>query len=300
MARGKLAYLCGLALAGTAAAGNDRLCIQNTGGMCSMSDCAAFRGTTTCDKAAGFGRCFCPNGGCSGTDEVCYDATAKPYAEIGGPGQVYQIRNARFPAQYLQMRDSVTGAVLTSEDRSLPKSGFTLVLPPAGLSMPAYLLYSDNVKDFAVIITSAEKRGYQTVGWRITGTLLGAGADPPISFLGLRLTRAPVAPADGSNTTLIMISGSTNSDQYMFLPAVSTTASIGGWDVRIQKNDPGAGGYWVFEPPLPASVISALQPYSGPRCSWYCGDAVAGAASGLRASMWALAAVAAAAASLSA
>jgi len=44
------------------------------------------------------------------------------------------------------------------------------------------------------------------------------------------------------------------------------------YDVRAREDDPGAGGYWYFDPPLPLNVQAALPAYAGPLCSWGCGD----------------------------
>jgi len=66
-----------------------------------------------------------------------------------------------------------------------------------------------------------------------------------------------------------MFSFPAHASHYLYVSAAS-------WDVSTHENDPGAGGYWYFEPPLSQQMQAALPAYTGPQCSWECGE-VAGA-----------------------
>merc|ERR1719263_660804 len=71
----------------------------------------------------------------------------------------------------------------------------------------------------------------------------------------LALESAP----DGSGA--VMIRSFKHQHRYLYLPR-------GSWTVGTYDNDPGTGGYWVFDPPLPQTF--QLRPFSGRRCSFDC------------------------------
>jgi len=80
----------------------------------------------------------------------------------------------------------------------------------------------------------------------------------------MRLTKAPVTSKNQA-APLFMISASAYPDNYLFIPKFSSTADI-------NKGDPGAGGYWFFDPPLPGGEVDKIPVYSGAKCKWYCGS----------------------------
>jgi hypothetical protein len=54
-------------------------------------------------------------------------------------------------------------------------------------------------------------------------------------------------------------------ERYLYIPRMS-------WQVNTYHGDPGTGGYWVFDPPLPAD----FQPrqFRGRRCIFDCGGSL--------------------------
>jgi len=81
----------------------------------------------------------------------------------------------------------------------------------------------------------------------------------------LLLTRAPVdSPVE--NRSLVMLSGVAH-NYYLYTPS-------GSWSVKTWKEDPGAGGYWFFDPPLTEEMQSSLMKFTGNRCSSDCGEAL--------------------------
>jgi hypothetical protein len=155
----------------------------------------------------------------------------------------------------------MTGAVeLTTNPRD-DKTKFTLWLPPSdGLQAnPIFLLYSKFWDDATIVITETQMAG----GVRHEATCATVRGNPAISSIGLHLVRAPVASPE-ENRTLVMFGSPVYTSMYAW--------SGNSYDVRAREDDPGAGGYWYFDPPLPLSVQAALPDYTGPLCSWGCGD----------------------------
>lgn len=246
--------------AGLALAGNMPACIVNTGGTCVSESCFAWRGQTECNK----GRCFCTGGTCSGSDEVCYNSSM-PYQQVGGEGQTYELRNARWPDYYMNA-DSI-GSVHASKGHAEDDTKFVVRVPPYGEKGDRiFLLFSKRWPDSTIIVTyDSDKKEWPVQCARITGALGGALPDYQLRDLALRFQRAPV-PSPTDNQTLVMLSPLINLNRYLY---VSST----GWYVDTWQNDPGAGGYWYFDPPLPAALQASLPIYTGPRCSWKCGEA---------------------------
>lgn len=176
-------------------------------------------------------------------------------AQIGGD---YHIRSARWPDRYLDV--DLTGAVeLTTNPNH--RSQFTLWLPPSqGLQAnPIFLLYSKAWDDATIVIKETPiAGGVRHEAWCPTVT-----GNPAISSIGLHLVRAPVESPE-ENRTLVMFGSPVYTSMYAW--------SGNSYDVRAREDDPGAGGYWYFDPPLPSSVQEALPDYAGPLCSWGCGD----------------------------
>lgn len=262
-------------------AGNVHNCIANTGGTCSIENCASWRGSTTCDGM----RCFCAGGTCAGVDQVCYETSHAnvPYTRMAsGQENVYEIQNARWPNYFLYVQ--LSGAVWASTDHDGETSDFTMVKPPQNsgasnaYSPPSYLIYSKEWSDAALYVYrtgSGDDETYAPTCQNIKGSLGGLGNDPPITQLAMTLTKAPVeVPPEmvAKNQSLIMLSSPLYPDRYIYLSKMS-------WDAKAYKGDPGAGGYWYIKTlsstPLPKDILDAMPAYTGPRCSSFCGVAVA-------------------------
>jgi len=73
----------------------------------------------------------------------------------------------------------------------------------------------------------------------------------------LAFVRAPVAFPD-ENRSLVMLKGAVY-DRYLYVPS-------GSWSVKTYETDPGAGGYWYFDPPLLLELQNSLPEFKGVRC----------------------------------
>jgi len=256
-------------------AGPQATCIENTGGSCVFGDgqweylCYDWRGQTTCTG----GRCFCTGGHCAGSDQACHDPATDPYKQIGGD---FRIRNARWPDHYMDVDmdvDGFTGNVDVTSSPDGDDSKFTLWLPPSGAPQvnPLFLLHWKEWPDSAVVVTETQGEDAQTSYDTKTATVEDMdqtaswyGSDPAILSLGLKIMKAPVQSPE-ENRTLVMFESAMYSNMFVY-------ARTGSWNVGGWVDDPGAGGYWYFDPPLPEDVQDSLPPYSGILCSYDCGN----------------------------
>lgn len=81
---------------------------------------------------------------------------------------------------------------------------------------------------------------------------------PSVQDAAIRLWRAPVSTDKYPGAVTIRGTGPFVS-QFMFV-------HDGSWKVSTRDDDPGLGGYWIPEPPLPVS----LPMYDGPPCKIAC------------------------------
>lgn len=103
----------------------------------------------------------------------------------------------------------------------------------------------------------------------VQGGWLGWGADPPMPDLLMQFERAPQVHQQ-DDYQLVMIKNSYN--HYLYMPTWGLYG-FAGWGTRAYPEDPGFGGYWYFDPPLPAEVWDAMPSYSGRTCDFECGRA---------------------------
>lgn len=211
------------------------------------------------------GRCFCTSG-CAGADEVC---TKTPYARVGN-GTIYKIRNARWPEYYVDV--DMSGQVdVESRNTDESDNEFFLLKPgyaggESPLAAPIFLIASQRWPDsvLGIIQNQDNQDSYTTTCRRVSGGLGGFLADPSVKELGLYLTAAPTQSAD-EKRTLVMISSYLYPSKFMYVRSV-------GFGVAVSEADPGAGGYWFFEPNLPTEIKAILLRYVGPRCAFSCGE----------------------------
>jgi hypothetical protein len=221
-------------------------CLQNTGGTCAVYDCAAWRGRTTCTSM----RCFCAPGMCAGADGKCYD---RPYETLL---EGVRIRNVRWPTMYMYLRAWSSG-VHVSEDRFTSASSFKLRQFPDGnilLSNNAYPRYVIHVYYEQKCDSSEHGGTHCRESWEPVANNIGGWGEMSAVTAALALETAP----DGRS---VMIRSVDYQDRYLYIPRMS-------WQVNTNSGDPGTGGYWVFDPPLP----SKPRPFGGRRCSFDCGS----------------------------
>merc|ERR1719433_553730 len=102
----------------------------------------------------------------------------------------------------------------------------------------------------------------------VQGDWLKWGADPPIEDMLMKFERAPMNHQHDPDHQLLLIKNFHNS--YLYMPSWGIHG-FAGWGTRAYHEDPGAGGYWYFDPPLPQDVWNAMPSYSGPTCDFDCG-----------------------------
>jgi len=188
---------------------------------------------------------------------LCTCTVIAENTQIGGD---FHIRNSRWPDHYLDV--DFTGVVELTTNPKDDKSKFTLWLPPTDGTPqvnPIFLLYSKWWDDSTIVIKETQIAG----GVRHDATCARVSGNPAISSIGLHLMKGPVESPE-ENRTLVMFGSPVYTSMYAW--------SGNSYDVRGREDDPGAGGYWYFDPPLPLSVQAALPAYDGPLCSWGCGD----------------------------
>mmetsp|Transcript_110765 Transcript_110765/g.238399 ORF Transcript_110765/g.238399 Transcript_110765/m.238399 type:complete len:328 (-) Transcript_110765:462-1445(-) len=247
---------------------NSRLCIKNTGGSCSASDCYAWRESTG-GVACAAGRCFCDAASCSGVDGGCYNSSYA-YEVLQAPsaaGQTwYTFRNSRWPNLVLRTgSSSTTPYVYVGEDAAQDESKFSLAAPPAGQGgVPAFLIYSKRWGDSVLHFETADTQGNVTYSFSCR-PIVQLSSSMPMTHLLMSIQIAPELQETGS--PLFMLKAFRDS-QFVHVDMTGrSTTSLPSW-----PSDPGAGGYWHIDPPLPADVLTRLAHYSGPRCSESCGQ----------------------------
>lgn len=190
---------------------------------------------------------------------------------------VYKLRNARWPDYYAYV--SAVGTVWVSK-KTDSTSEFTVLVPPreptSQPTAPTHLIYSKEWPDSAMFVTynlvcTRNSQGYQTcqevypaVSHRVTGAVGGLLPSPSLTDLGVRLDVAPVENPNPGRT-LLMIGSLKYAQQYLYVPMTNFDQVVG-W-----RTDPGASGYWYFDPELPRDILERIPRYTGPRCGWACG-----------------------------
>lgn len=86
--------------------------------------------------------------------------------------------------------------------------------------------------------------------------LRGQEEYPSVLSLGMILTLAPTPSREGDIP--VMLSSYRHREKYLHV-------GPNAYAVTLHENDPGTGGYWFFEPRLPADFRIGLRQYMGPR-----------------------------------
>lgn len=256
-------------------------CIQNTGGGCLTTDCFGWRGTTECS----WGMCMCTGSQCAGLGGVCGNET---YRRVG---QVYKIRNVKWPEYYLDVDVTARvdvekkGTNETDNEFHLYSVGETYINgPEENRTSPVFLLASarwpesvlsvdekstvhippaptNNGEAVLALISMLTFSGtYYTTGVKSVDG--GGGGGPTLEAKGLLLTTAPTF---GPGKQHFILTSYQFPNQPLYIPPT-------GWRLKVPLEfkypDPAHGGYWTFEPPLPADIVSSLRSYN---CT-YCPD----------------------------
>lgn len=245
-------------------------CLVNTGGSCVIEDCARFRGPTTCH----FDRCLCTEG-CSTADGSCTNHTYKTVLKD------FTMRDFRF-GRYLYV-DDVLWHVAMSDDNSSELNHFTLMETHDG----EFIIYAKANPDFAIAIQrteSSSRRRYSppTVTYSVTQTNVkgeyGVGFDPSAPNVAITLTEPPGGYNDERRPKAyqfngahpVMLQSFAHPRHYIYSPYWGGALD----QASVEDDDPGDGGLWIFDPPLPMEYIRGknkrLDHFKGIRCSFDC------------------------------
>jgi len=123
-----------------------RNCIVNTGRADAGCNCTDVGEAATCVTQ----KCHCSSGGCAGSDGQCYDQTN---TQVGGTGQVYRIRNARWPKWYLELDKDSTQLMVRKGRKIAQAKTFQwnlMRLPTSDDQPPAHLMSTEFKRDWAL------------------------------------------------------------------------------------------------------------------------------------------------------
>lgn len=246
-------------------------CIQNTGVSCD-GKCDAIRGATECSN----GKCVCSTG-CSSSAGICIQQENVLVASG------LRLQNARWPTYYL-VASSMNDEIQVGDFQD-PLARFNLyMLPGQGEHPQDFLLIPEGSPAHCVAVVhkylcsdlmdqrSAKDEDKHNIS--LTGPMSLTGqkcthswdaqtqhmspafsAYPSVQETAVRLWQAPNAK-DGAVT---IRGAGDHVSKFLF-------SHEGSWRVRTRSDDPGLGGYWIPEPPLPFK----FPVYDGPPCEHAC------------------------------
>jgi len=257
-------------------ADNNINCIVNTGGGCASAPCYAWRGPTQCNA----GRCFCSQRTCAvvsdSNQEVCEHVEyERPFNETH-----FRLRNSRWPDYYIDV-DSFGSVDVENRGDNEDDNKFTLYMPTSKKSAVntknlIFLLASVKWKDSVLRVYKggSSDRRFQTALQNVNGGLRGLVPDPSIAEIGMKISIAPkgMFGPNGTERRPLMLSSYNWPNEFLYCTTFR-------WSVDVHREDPGAGGYWWFEPPLPDELVAILPHYTGKRCSINCGEVSAAGSS---------------------
>jgi len=227
-------------------------CLKDTSGTCGFYNCHDWRGPTVCED----GRCRCPEGLCALPNQTCYPLKNLIIRGVKG-GTFFRLKNA-YTAQFRT----------PLRVRGKPIKGFGLVRQ----QIPAPNTEGWGTSYFFAATSTGDEGTYDRVvgWWHIDGdedsgwhdALLNDDGKKTKLFphaISFQIVRAPTQPSVYLDDVLVMIRCGEAFEYDDFM-------TDKGWI----ENDPGARGYWWFDPPLPKSVQDELVAYDGPACKDNC------------------------------
>lgn len=203
-------------------------------------NCDAERDDTVCETH----KCMCPHG-CAGGDGKCYNG--KKNIKIAGG---FKLKNVKWPDQEIYM-PSGFAATFESQLRTSTDDGskFDLFLLPD----ETYLLASSEWPEYVVDMTKTE----------LFELPLGqSGVTIPVTRWDVRAHRLGYWNGGLASVPLLLCNPGdpTHPEAVVFRNTANATIFIrfGSWKVYGYSltSDPGEGGYWIPEPPLPVELPS--------------------------------------------
>lgn len=271
-------------------------CVQNTGASCVTQGCGSSHGKMECR----FGQCHCSNG-CSSGEGVCHNQAnvlvasgirlknvqwptyyliastmdnfihvANSYHDPLAQFNLYQLPGQGHNPEYFLLvpegspthsvsvihADRCSGIVdKISKDlmETIPKQLRERPIPPVGN-------LEKNPKDESTAERSPMSNQSCGHTWKAQTQPMSPSFSehPSVQDIAVRLSQAPAATGGQAGAITIRGSGKSN-DRFMFI-------YDGTYKVTTRADDPGLGGYWIPDPPLPFS----LPAYDGPACRHNC------------------------------
>jgi len=236
---------------------------------------------------------------CLGGDWGCYNQSN---TQVGGTDKVYRIRNARWPNYFLELEDfryHSRSMVAKGRSRAAATSfQWTIMKLPTKSVTPSYMLLTEQKRDEVLTFGLAG----------CSEPLPSNGTDPGVEsgelnesdhpqrrlvihgncakyLMGVssrlsglvtvdEVTMSFIRPPTSSGKAgvdLVMLNAPSYANE--FLCYATGTEDLGNsMGVTTCEGDAGFGGYWFFDPPLPATEVASLPAYSGPTCSRRCGE----------------------------
>lgn len=231
-------------------------CLVDTGVPC-KSSCPEWQGTAQCQD----GSCVCSSG-CVGVDGYCRGA------KYQRANSTFKIRNSHWPSVTMAL-SSWSGALEVSSEPEIADSQWlatelpsnkdqhqgillsTLSRPEHALSMGSRMECDPDNLDSCQVLWSASMQP-------ITEPQV------PVRSVAVLLQRAPGKLGD-EGAVLIRPYVSWGGSHFLYVPR-------GSWAVSVSTGDPGPGGYWTLDPPMPG-LVTAADPQSrlrGSAFGWRC------------------------------
>lgn len=250
-------------------------CVQNTGVSCLSEGCGSALGDAQCHA----GQCHCRHG-CSSGGSICKDDTNT--LVVTG----LRLKNAQWPTYYL-VASTLDNYIHVANSRTDPLAQFNLYQLPGQGELPQYFLlvpkgspaYSlsvihkhycsgfvsnhsadeDEEADVSDNLTNIAGHSCRHSWKAQTQPMSPSFKDhPSIQDIAVRLSQAP-HPAPAGAVTIRGLGK--HISRFMFIHE-------GTYKVITRPDDPGLGGYWIPDPPLPFK----LPAYDGPPCNHNCGS----------------------------
>lgn len=216
-------------------------CLVDTGIAC-KSACLEQQGSTQCQT----GRCVCSRG-CVGVDGYCREAKYKR------ANSTFVLRNAHWPS-FVLAESSFAGALeVSSAPESADSHWMATELPSGNGQHQGLLLSTLSRPEHALSLISKLECDPENLDTCVMlwSASLQPLTEPEVSARGIAvlLQRAP-GKLGNQGAVLIRPYLSWSGSHFLFVPR-------GSWGVGVSNGDPGPGGYWFMDPPMPELVMAA-------------------------------------------
>jgi len=244
-------------------------CLQNTGVSCISEGCSA-------SQECKYGQCFCGSGCTSAAGRCLNEDNVLVATGI-------RFKNVRWPTYYM-VASAMDSEIHVAANKMDPLAQFSLyrlagqsgehpqdflLVPQASPAHSVSVVHRYHCMDLMDKSAVGKDQHNTTLTGKSCSHTWEAetqpmspsfSAHPAVQETAVRFSLAPTKRKGGVPEGAITIRGSGHHvNRYMFVHVAS-------WQVGTRDDDPGLGGYWVPEPPLPFQVPA----YVGPPCAHAC------------------------------